>query len=236
MGCSEADIDLRQPALPRVSPTRTRARRPPPTRSGLSRVLSAPLHDSCERESSFSVYDRRSDSCGPYDLPWERVVRAKDRGGVEGLRMCDFSHRVIKTTRDIIAFAESAGATVEQFDEVERWRLMQAWRGLFARAVWDRYGKWVHRGYHWHAFSSGLVPAKHGARALQLYLAERVTTLLVLPEDEGGSGLSCRVVAPVDFSPLRLDLLVAPPSLEWTIVFTHEQPELGPYYSRSEWL
>jgi hypothetical protein len=23
--------------------------------------------------------------------------------------------------------------------------------------------------------------------------------------------------------------------LDWTVAFTHEQPELGPYFSRAEW-
>ena len=34
---------------------------------------------------------------------------------------------------------------------------------------------------------------------------------------------------------LCLDLYVFPASLEWTKVFTHEHPEIGPFFARAEW-
>jgi hypothetical protein len=39
----------------------------------------------------------------------------------------------------------------------------------------------------------------------------------------------------LDFSQLRMDLYLMPPSLEWTMVFTHEQPGIGPFFSMAQW-
>jgi len=112
---------------------------------------------------------------------------------------------------------------------------MQAWREIFARAVKTQTEKWVHLGYEWHAFSYDFARSKSGVSGLALYLAEAAPEAYVVPEDERDEAFVCHAPAPIDFSDCRTDILVFPPDFHWTVAFTHEQPELGPYFSRAEW-
>lgn len=90
-------------------------------------------------------------------------------------------------------------------------------------------------GYEWHAFSYEFARSKRGARGLALYLAESDREVFVVPEDEGDDAFVCRASALIDFTDCETDILVFPRALEWTVAYTHEQPELGPYFSRAEW-
>lgn len=53
----------------------------------------------------------------------------------------------------------------------------------------------------------------------------------MVPEDERHEAFACDVL--LDFTECRTDILVFAPDLQWTIAFTHEQPNLGPYFSRA---
>lgn len=116
-----------------------------------------------------------------------------------------------------------------------RERVMQAWRETFARSVKAQTGSWVHRGYEWHAFSYDFTQSKSGARGLALYLAETPSEVYVIPEDDGDDAFVFRAPALLDFSDCQTDIIVFPPDFRWTVAFTHEQPDLGPYFARSEW-
>jgi hypothetical protein len=134
-----------------------------------------------------------------------------------------------------IEFAQEKGASVSLLDSDTRQRLMQAWRETFAHSVKSQTGKWVHLGYEWHAFSYDFSRSKRGARGLALYLAQVVPEVYVVPESDTECAFVCRARAFLDFSDCQTDILVFPPELDWTVAFTHEQPELGPYFSRAEW-
>jgi len=134
-----------------------------------------------------------------------------------------------------LEFAQDNGGDVSLLGPKERQRLLQDWREIFAREVKAKTGKWVHLGYEWHAFSYQFTRSEGGARALSLYLEEAEREVCVIPEDDGERAFSCRSRALLDFSICRTDILVFPPALVWTAVFTHEQPEFGPYFSRAEW-
>lgn len=132
-----------------------------------------------------------------------------------------------------LEFAQQRGASVSVLDVHTRQRVMQAWRETFARAVKGRTGNWVHLGYEWHAFSYDFTRSKSGARGLALYLAEAPSEVYVFPEDD--YAFLCRAPALFDFSDCEADIIVFSPDLRWTVAFTHEQPDLGPYFARSEW-
>jgi hypothetical protein len=132
-------------------------------------------------------------------------------------------------------FAQENGATVSVLDLRTRQRLVQAWHETFARSVKTQTGRWVHLGYEWHAFSYEFTRSKNGMRGLALYLVEAASEVYVVPEDEGEDAFVCHAPTPLDFSDCQTDILVFPPGLDWTVAFTHEQPDLGPYFSRSEW-
>jgi hypothetical protein len=135
-----------------------------------------------------------------------------------------------------LEFARENGARVSVLDLPTRRRFVQAWHETFARAVKTQTGKWVHLGYEWHAFSYEFTRSKNGVRALALYLAEAASEeVYVVPEDEGEDAFVCHANALLDFSDCQTDILVFPAGLDWTVAFTHEQPDLGPYFSRSEW-
>jgi len=134
-----------------------------------------------------------------------------------------------------LEFAQGKGAHVSVLETHTCQRFMQAWRERFARAVKAQTGKWVHLGYEWHAFSYNFTRSKSGVRGLELYLAELGPVVYVIPEDEGDDAFICRAPALLDFSDCETDVVVFPPDLRWTIAFTHEQPDLGPYFSRAEW-
>jgi hypothetical protein len=137
---------------------------------------------------------------------------------------------------DLVEVATAAGATATEIPRNEGWALLQAWREIYCAPVHEATGKWVYAGGHgWHTFSNGFFPCVRGHRALDEYHAQNSADLLVLPEDDHCSAIRCTSSSPVDFSGLCLDVYIAPSSYEWTMVFTHDHPTYGPYFSRAEW-
>jgi hypothetical protein len=112
---------------------------------------------------------------------------------------------------------------------------MQRWRETFASPVKQRTGRWVYRGFEWHAFSYGFCQARSGKHALSDYLAEPVDDIYVIPQEDRNVAFSCKSDRHIDFSACGIDLYVVPRDFSWTIAFTHEQPGIGPFFSRAEW-
>jgi len=137
---------------------------------------------------------------------------------------------------DLIEVATAAGATAFEIPRKEGWALLQAWREIYCAPVHEATGKWVCAGFGWHAFSNGFFPSVRGHRALEAYNRQDSADLLVLPEGDHCSAIRCTSSAPLDFSNLYIDVYVAPSSYEWTMVFTHEHPMYGPYFSWAKWL
>jgi len=114
--------------------------------------------------------------------------------------------------------------------------LLQAWREIYGAPLHQATGKWVGAtGFGWGTFSRGCFPCLRGHHALEEYRAQAGADLLVLPEDDRCQAIRFTSTSPVDFSELCLDVYVAPASLHWTMVFTHEGLNYGPYFSRAEW-
>lgn len=134
---------------------------------------------------------------------------------------------------DLVQFATAAGASVTPISRKEGWALLQAWREIYGEPLRAATGKW---GRHaWHTFSHGLFRSLRAKHAMAEYHAQDAAGLLVLLEDDHSIAIRCTSCSPVDFSPLYLNLYIAPPSFEWTMVFTHEHPDYGPYFSRAAW-
>ena len=139
------------------------------------------------------------------------------------------------TNADLIAHLTSLGLTPEHLTRREASRLFDAWCEAFMQPAKLRTGKWRHRGFHWHAFSSGMCPAESGRRAFELYRAEEACPLVVIPESWGEAACVKAFGRTPDLTPTGLDLYLFPESLDWTMAFTHEQPWLGSYFTRREW-
>ncbi len=99
-----------------------------------------------------------------------------------------------------------------------------------------RSGKYRHLGYHWHAFSYGIVKSQAGKSAFDQYFSMSPVPVLVIPESwKYGAGVLCHGSKLPDLTDLGDDTYVFPESLEWTMAFTHEQPGLGPYFTWRDW-
>jgi hypothetical protein len=112
----------------------------------------------------------------------------------------------------------------------ERDAIIQQWQQRFFPRVFRETGEWVHRGYHWHAYTYGFEVAVKGADALAAYTARAERKLLVYFEDD--ALFDAYGEPSPDFSPWGQDLYVFPHDLAWTMVFTHEQEiGLGPFFA-----
>jgi hypothetical protein len=133
-------------------------------------------------------------------------------------------------------FVMSLGAAVTVLENPERQHLERRWLHAFCGSVKDKTGKWIYRGYRWHAFSYGYEEAKTGLKALACYKSLRPRRFYVFSDWGPEIGLACEGIAPPDLSELSSDLYVFPSSLLWTMFFTHEQPDLGPFFACTDWV
>jgi hypothetical protein len=134
---------------------------------------------------------------------------------------------------DLAEVATAAGASATQIPRKKGWALLQAWREIYCAPVHVATGKWG--TFAWETFGAGFFPSVRAQRALDEYHAQDASDLLVLPDDNHVAAIHCTSISPVDFSGLALDVYIAPSSFEWTMVFTHEHPIYGPYFSRAKW-
>jgi hypothetical protein len=140
-----------------------------------------------------------------------------------------------KRTSSVARALDKAGQRGVELTLEQTESLRDAWRRIYARPLKRSLGVW-HRGrYDWHVFSYGDTHALDRADALNAYHAEKCTELFVLPNDK--HELACRITTK---RPPALegaaDVYVFPPDLSWTMVFTHEDGWLGPYFSRAAWV
>ena len=134
---------------------------------------------------------------------------------------------------DLVEVAVSAGASATEIPRKEGWALLQSWREIYCAPVHAATGKWISGGGpSWHTFSQGPYPSLRGKPAWRKYEAQESVELLVLPEADHVAAIRCASPFPLDFSGLCLDVYVGPPSFAWTMVFTHEHPDYGPYFAR----
>jgi hypothetical protein len=97
------------------------------------------------------------------------------------------------------------------------------------------HGVW-HRGkYEWHVFSFGDTFALALDSAREAYLAQPRSELVIIPNDKKYTGLRTAMI-PVPSLDGEADIYISPPSLAWTMAYTHEDGWCGPYFSRAEWV
>jgi Domain of unknown function (DUF4275) len=136
-----------------------------------------------------------------------------------------------------LAAIESTGGLAEVVPDRARWKLLQDWRQVYAATQHSVTGKWTYRGFGWHAFSFGYARALHGERADLAYKALAPPhRLIVCPQDAVLTAFQVIGGSLPDFRPTRRDIYVWPDGLGWTMAFTHEDGNSGPYFSRREWM
>jgi hypothetical protein len=127
---------------------------------------------------------------------------------------------------DILA-AYGCAPTVLPDQEVWQWQ--QRWRAVYAKELHAETGKWTLSEFDWHVFSFGKHKHKQDDHAWSEYRRLAPCSFLVLSayiHDTYGFSCSGR---PTDRLEVGRDIVVAPPSMEWTMSFNHER--YGPYFA-----
>jgi hypothetical protein len=122
------------------------------------------------------------------------------------------------------------GIAFERLGKADAHAIQRAWLNRFAANVKANKGSWAYRGYMWHGFSYGMQPCKQGQKAYDAYRCQPLEEFYVFRED-GGTCYLCTADAYPDFAQQGSEFYVLPKSMQWTMVFTHEQPSLGPYFA-----
>jgi len=131
---------------------------------------------------------------------------------------------------DIENWLKERAVLVSRIDADASEAALQHWNQAFASQVKRETGSWIHEKFRWHAFSYGFHQADEGDAAVQKYLEQWNADFLVFDET-GAWCLSCAAEQYPDLSPLRHDFYVAHHNMKWTMAFTHEQPEIGPFFA-----
>ncbi|MEM8542305.1 MAG: DUF4275 family protein [Pseudomonadota bacterium] len=135
------------------------------------------------------------------------------------------------TGRHIEDFLESQGVTFVLQKQAEREDIEKRWLREFAKNVKSETGSWVHAKFKWHGFSYKYETAIEGSRAVQEYQRQWAASYFVFDEDGTWSYGRTSEKYP-DFTPIRADIYVVHHNMKWTMVFTHEQPNNGPYFTK----
>jgi hypothetical protein len=112
-------------------------------------------------------------------------------------------------------------------------RITTLWKRVFGSRVRRQYGTSVYRGFKWHGFSYGIEPCLSGQTAREAYQL-KAGPFYVFDEMES-FGYLCRTSTRfrIDLSELHQDIYITNKQVSWTMVFTHEQPALGPFFAEA---
>ncbi len=108
--------------------------------------------------------------------------------------------------------------------------VIRHWHSTFARNVKRETGSWIHGRFRWHGFSYGYQNAQGGIEALSTYRNQWPAPYFIFDEDLTWL-YGCNSDAYPDLSSFRADIYVSHHNMKWTMVFTHEQPEIGPFFA-----
>ena len=125
---------------------------------------------------------------------------------------------------------EQRGISSRALDVSEARQLSQAWLSAFCPLVKETTGKWIKDGFRWHAYSFEIQPCRHGLKALDAYRSQVAEPFFVFDEP-CRSAYECTASELPDFSDYSDEVYVCAHDFQWSMAFTHEQPDLGPYFA-----
>ncbi len=120
--------------------------------------------------------------------------------------------------------------TFEWLDREIASEISKEWAQHYAKEVKKQTGNWIHERFRWHGFSYGFEQSKSGRDALKAYLDQWPAKFVIFDESLSFCYL-CNAPCYPDFSSLAADTYVSHHNMKWTMVFTHEQPEIGPFFA-----
>ena len=116
------------------------------------------------------------------------------------------------------------GQILHHFSQTETANLTTQWLSVFGT---KRQGV-NSKAYLWHIFSAARYPCVAGPAAVQEYQQQLAQEYVVLAND-GKTAFSTNLLpSKADFA----DYYVFPKNLAWTMAFTHEDGQLGPYFAK----
>lgn len=131
-----------------------------------------------------------------------------------------------KKIHNVLVLANCAPVALAE-REVREWQ--QRWRQVYASELHAQTGKWTYNRFDCHVFSFDKHASKQGDGAWSEYRRLDACNFLVLSSDvEHTFGFSCTGKPPERLD-RGIDIVVAPPSMEWTMAFNHEHH--GPYFA-----
>lgn len=133
--------------------------------------------------------------------------------------------------QELVDYLVGNQAELRQLSSAELGEVCREWLQRFAARVRRQEGSWVFKGFKWHGFSYGIETCLAGESALRAYQSTKGRFFLF---DENESfGFLCKTPFPVrpDLSQFRTDIYLVDSDFSWTMVFTHEQPEIGPFFA-----
>lgn len=108
--------------------------------------------------------------------------------------------------------------------------IVKKWDQVFAQKVKETTGTWVHKRFRWHAFSYNFTASNSGPLALSEYLGQWPAPFVLFDENLKWC-YKCEAEIYPDLTALGLDIYVSHHNMKWTMVFTHEQPDIGPFFA-----
>jgi len=139
---------------------------------------------------------------------------------------------------DLTQFFDEAGIAAEPPSTKEAGALWARWREAYAsNAGVQRHAP---KGIPWHAFSYGFSEHAKGQAAVAAYREVEEREYCLLLQDRLPAAYRCRSDVLPDAGSLGIDMYVVAVDCSWTMVFTHEGPEvssmaLGPYFAWRDW-
>lgn len=105
-----------------------------------------------------------------------------------------------------------------------------AWLKTFASLIKKEHGAYIYLNYRWHGYSFRVQPCTSGKEAIESYKRQANSPFYVFNESLSYCAL-CKAEEYPDLSSLQRDIYVAHHKLKWTMAFTHEQPQIGPFFA-----
>ena len=114
--------------------------------------------------------------------------------------------------------------------EEEKETVIKNWLKCYASNVKREIGTWICDKFKWHGFSSGMQYSLSSEEASKEYSKQYLTDYYIFNEKEDWC-FHCKSKILPDLSFLRDDIYITHHNMKWTMVYTHEQPHLGPYFA-----
>ena len=137
---------------------------------------------------------------------------------------------MVPTQTQMMEILGLRGVTFEALSQEDTRATETAWLQKFANGVKQATGHWIHDRFRWHGFTYKYEPCLSGEEARNAYHDQWAAPFVIFNEDLTWA-FRCSAERLPDFSDLRADIYVAHHNMKWTMVFTHEQPDIGPFFA-----